>query len=325
VPSPANPAIQVLASIVGAVLSTLITSKLGASPTGNLIAAALGAAIPPFASYVGPKRHLRLGVALAATAIALFVTYGGVTLFDAAADKKTFPGPADTPTPTPTPTPGAAGARGGAVADTVNKVGISVTPDALSCTADHCDHTVKITSTGSHQLRIFGIEFEGDAKQFFHGGETCQHRPVQRATPCEFPVTFTPTSDEGTVTAKLMIHQNVGDKPSVVALEGSGGPAAAQGDFEFTDATCTLDPAPLVRVTLTVAAPDGTTEVPVRLQVGSGTIKDATIPAGEPAPVEVELAEEQSSVSVTVALDPDNATAEEHEDNNVRMLTCPTG
>jgi hypothetical protein len=94
-PPSANLTVQVLSAVIGAVATTIITSNLDASPTANLLGAAVGAAIGPLATYVGPNRHLRLGGALAAIAIGLFLTYGGFTIFDAAADKKTFPGPID--------------------------------------------------------------------------------------------------------------------------------------------------------------------------------------------------------------------------------------
>src|SRR4051812_39297245 len=102
----ANPVLQTVGSIVSAVLLTIIVAALGASPAANLIVAALGVVIPQFVTYVGPWRHIRLGVAVVVTIVALVFTYGGVKLFDAAAETTTFPDPVPIATPTPpTPTP----------------------------------------------------------------------------------------------------------------------------------------------------------------------------------------------------------------------------
>ena len=117
----ASPMFECMGAVVGAVAATSITSLMGASSTGRLLAAALGAAIPPAVTMLGPWRRLRLSAGVAIVGAALFLTYSGVVAFDAAADSKTFPSPlaatpsanptpspspSPTPAPSPTPTPG---------------------------------------------------------------------------------------------------------------------------------------------------------------------------------------------------------------------------
>ena len=103
---PASPMFECMGAVVGAVAATSITSLMGASSTGRLLAAALGAAIPPAVTMLGPWRRLRLSAGVAIVGAALFLTYSGVVAFDAAADSKTFPSPlAATPSANPTPSP----------------------------------------------------------------------------------------------------------------------------------------------------------------------------------------------------------------------------
>jgi hypothetical protein len=89
-------------AILGSICGTLITGALDTSPTVRLVGAALGSAVPTLVTFAGPYRRLRLGIAAGVTAVALFVTYGGFTLFDFATDRnETFPLPAAAPDPSP--------------------------------------------------------------------------------------------------------------------------------------------------------------------------------------------------------------------------------
>ena len=98
---------------MGAVAATSISSLFGASPTGSMASAALGAAIPPAVTMVGPWRRLRLGAGVLIIGAALFVTYWGVTGFDSATGRETFPSPQQispsstdaNPNPSPDPAP----------------------------------------------------------------------------------------------------------------------------------------------------------------------------------------------------------------------------
>jgi hypothetical protein len=280
----ANPTVQIVAAMVGALATTLASSTLGGSPTGNLVAAAVGAALPPFATYVGPRQHLRLGAAVAAIAIALGVTYGGVTLFDAAAGKQTFPGP-NTPAPAPGPSPGEPTPEPG-------EAGIRVTPDVLRCTPDGCERPVVIESTGSEPLRTADIEIEGD---HFSAGDECEQRVIEDS--CEFTVAYEPPEGVESATAELVVLQ---DPRTVVRLEGEGGAAT---EATLSAAACTLGPGPVAHFTLTAEGPEGAT-VPVAIALADGTAEEHSITVGVPTAIDVELAAEPvPPLAATVTLD----------------------
>jgi hypothetical protein len=307
----ANPVFQTIGSIVSAVLLTTVVAALGASPTANLVVAVLGVAIPQFITYVGPRRHIRLGVAIVVTIIALVFTYGGVKVFDAAADKETFPDPISTPTPTPAPpTPTPPVHRG---------PHIRVTPERLSCTATGCDSDVVIESTGTGQLRTNAIEFEGGAAGLFSHTDDCVEKDIPADSPCRFTVTFAPTSDQGTVSATLVIHQNLRGPASRVPVEGSGGPVTATGNAAFDgDPICARGDggALAVAVTATAGTPG---QLPVSvLLTGTGlTLASDTLTAGVEG--SVPIPDTASGATVTVQLgtiDGDDASDNEAE------ITC---
>jgi hypothetical protein len=96
----ARASVQVALAVVGSVCGTLITSALDTSPTVTLIGAVLGSAIPTLVTFAGRYHHLRAGVGIAVTVAALFITYGGFTMFDFATDRThTFPLPPAGPKP----------------------------------------------------------------------------------------------------------------------------------------------------------------------------------------------------------------------------------
>jgi hypothetical protein len=93
----ARPATRVVLAMISSICVTLINSALDTSPTVTLIGAALAAAVPALITAGGPH-GVTLGIAV--TAVALFVTYGGFTVFDYATDRpKTFPLPEAVPEP----------------------------------------------------------------------------------------------------------------------------------------------------------------------------------------------------------------------------------
>ena len=70
--------------ICGSVLATIVAAELHAPPLLRLVAAALGAAIPPLISAAGPYQWLRLSAGVMVTLVALAITHGGVQLFSVA-------------------------------------------------------------------------------------------------------------------------------------------------------------------------------------------------------------------------------------------------
>jgi hypothetical protein len=93
----ARPATRVALAMISSICVTLISNALDTSPTVSLIGAALAAAVPALITAGGPH-GVTLGIGV--TAVALFVTYGGFTVFDYATDRpKTFPLPEAAPEP----------------------------------------------------------------------------------------------------------------------------------------------------------------------------------------------------------------------------------
>jgi hypothetical protein len=286
-PRQANPSVQIAAAIVGALATTLAASTLGGSPTGNLVAAAVGAALPPFVTYVGPRQHLRLGATAAVVAIALGVTYGSVTLFDAAADRQTFPGPNQEAPAPPEPGP----APGPSPGPDPSEPGIRVTPEVLTCTPDGCERPVLIESTGSEPLRTAEVEIEGE---HFSAGDECEQRVIEDS--CEFTVAYQPPDGVESASAELVVLQ---DPRTVVRLEGSGGAAP---DVTLTGAACTLGPGPVAHFTLTVSGPEGAS-VPVAIALADGSGAQDSLTAGVATPIAVDLtAELTPPLSATVTL-----------------------
>jgi PASTA domain len=93
----ASPATRVVLAMISSICVTLINNALDTSPTVTLIGAALAAAVPALIT-AGGAHGVTLGIGV--TAVALFVTYGGFTLVDYAADRpQTFPLPEAAPKP----------------------------------------------------------------------------------------------------------------------------------------------------------------------------------------------------------------------------------
>ena len=98
-------------SVIAAIAGTILASALNGSPQLRLAAAALGSAVPAFMTEPGRYQRARVTAMVVLMAGALFVTYGGATLFSYATDRPPIypvppvvPPPAPKATPTPTPT-----------------------------------------------------------------------------------------------------------------------------------------------------------------------------------------------------------------------------
>lgn len=107
----ARDASRLALSILAAIAGTLLASALNGSPQLRLAAAVVGSAVPAFITEPGRHQRARVTAAVVLTAGALFVTYGGATLFSYATDHAAIypvlpvvPPPARKPAPTPAPT-----------------------------------------------------------------------------------------------------------------------------------------------------------------------------------------------------------------------------
>jgi len=72
---------QLTLSILAAIAGTILASALNGSPQLRLAAAVLGSAVPAFVTEPGRHQRQRAAAAAVLMAGALFVTYGGATLF----------------------------------------------------------------------------------------------------------------------------------------------------------------------------------------------------------------------------------------------------
>jgi hypothetical protein len=102
-------------SVLAAIAGTILASAMSGSPQLRLAAAAVGSAVPAFVTEPGRYQRQRAMAAALLMAAALFVTYGGATLFSYATRHTAIyplppaappPAPAATPRSTPTPTGG---------------------------------------------------------------------------------------------------------------------------------------------------------------------------------------------------------------------------
>lgn len=196
-------------AVIGAVLATLVIGALNTSPAARLIGAALGAAIPVLVTSGGAQG---LALSMLVTGGALFITYGGFTIFDYAEDREaTFPIPRGMPPPVPSPTP---------IVRTEDGLSLEVTPETVHCDGDGCDDDVTVTSTGEELLEIRTIEFVGEsASEFGYGGD-CAGRALQQDDTCQISVSFNPSGVGGPRTVTLRIHQNLQGPATDVAVEG---------------------------------------------------------------------------------------------------------
>ena len=73
-------------AIVAAIAGTVLASALNGSPQFRLAAAVVGSAVPAFVTEPGRHQRARVTAAVVLLACALFVTYGGATLFSYVTD-----------------------------------------------------------------------------------------------------------------------------------------------------------------------------------------------------------------------------------------------
>lgn len=315
-PRRANPYVQTLGGILVAILTTSISSTLGASATTNLIVALLGAVLPSFVTYVGPWRRLRLGVAAAAAAVALFATFGGLTLFDAAAEEQTVPwSPKPEPTAQPTVVPSGGGGGG-----RIEGRHVSVTP-AVDCTADGCRPDVLVSNVGTEPIEVFTPEITGDPAGAFSVGQACAGRELAPGDSCSFPVMYAPQSDQS-VEATLLVHHDVGPDPSAVRLTGSGGPQPVSGNVSFAQppACQRADDSSLI-VTATVVADAGAGQVAVAvLAADESLLASGALTVGQQGAVPVP--ETAADSTVRVRIDPDGTVQGDEPGDNSADVAC---
>ena len=305
--------------MTGSLLATIFIGLLGSSPEGKLAGAAVGAAIPTFATVFLSRKTLHLGFAMAITVVALVLVYGGAFAFDRAADKETFPRPGPTPEPTATVGPTAT------ATETPNTDGakIKVTPNELSCVPE-CTQQVEITNTGDELLRIGTNRIVNDAEGRFSKAEDCAGFEAAPGAGCRFQLVFSPPQDPDPRTASLEIKSNAGTR--TIKLEGRSPPTLvdlAPGQ----DTKCALDGQQLI-VFAPVVAMAGQFDDSVKVKVtapGFDPELEKTVDeqvGGNSPDIRLDLPEQVVAVDIRVDVDSGGAVTESSEENNRATRTC---
>ncbi len=229
-PSPAEAGLrfQLTLALLGAVCSAVVTGvldRLGVSPTGKLIGLAVGAAIPPFIGVAGRWQHVRVAAALLLTVGAVFLSYGGLRLFaDVSGAAAIVPSPrqilervtdgGDDPADDPT----------GDVEMAEGDLGIRVSPGSIRCDESGNCNGVTVTSTGTGLLAITGLEFEGEGSTTLQASG-CEDAQLAQGDSCTVTIAFADGEPPGSVSTRLVIHQNFKGPATYVPLlaEGGGG------------------------------------------------------------------------------------------------------
>lgn len=329
-----RPALDLALAIVGAVCGTLITSALPgeSSPTLNLVGAAMGAAVPPFVATVGKWRHLRATAAVVVTIAALCFTYMGSFFVDEAtgSETSTFPAPrwgaAGTTTTDPPP------AESTTAPMLIDKVGIAVTPEVLTCTPK-CDSKVTIRSTGKEPLVVAAIEFDGPAKAAFRQSGPCALKQYEQREECSFDVVFSQAGKSGKQFARLVINQNLPGPATFVDLVGEGPVSGLDLAVSSDHVECAYQPAGALggkntirvsfHLSLTGTKPNdlpGLIPVVARSTSGPEISFTTAVSNGPKAVVVAALPLATGSYNrphdITIAVDPDNKIVESDETNN---------
>ena len=237
-----NTIIEIVIAVGGSLLGTWLTDQLDGSPSLKLTGAVLGALTPALLAEILPKRRARPAVALGIAAVAVALTYIGVTAADFATQSPpTFPQVPGAPSPSGTTT------------DTRGGLKIAVSPARLSCDTNGCRERVTVHNAGDRPLRVGDIEVDGrDAAAFTADpdAECRNHTLPGNGDDCAFTVVVSPSAAAGAVEARLVIHQNLPGDPTFVPIsgEGTGGPVPDPAD----DPTDDPQPQPGLNLTLSV-------------------------------------------------------------------------
>jgi hypothetical protein len=300
-PSAAHPGAQIAAGVAGSVAVTLAAKTLGGSPWATLAVALVGATIPVLISYTPRHRHLRLGLVLIVVLVAFALTYGGFSLYDAAADRQTFPRPGPTPTPTASAT---ATPDGGARA--------RVTPPSLTCTPEQCGQ-VEIANVGGTPLDVGEIRFADGEADGFTRGDACVGRTIARGDGCTFAVGFAPPFDAGTRSATLLVPTSDGRVASV-QLQGTGGEPA---DFAFDGQPTCARNGTAATLSFALTGPAGTSP-----SVDTDFSEPSPRPVGTPIDDYVVELGTADPVTVTLVVNADDAIPELPQDDNTAQAQC---
>lgn len=228
--------LELTVAMVGAASGAVVPAALelmgSMPPAVSLAGLAVGAALPPFIVAVGRHRRVRMGVAVILTSVALALSYSGLTAFAFAAGQQPV-------VPVP-PQVKAIVVPDSTEVSPIGTLGIAVYPETISCDDDGCTE-LTVISTGSRELRVTSLEFDGAAR----GNLTatgCEGARLSNGETCTISVAVRPGSG-GTATAQLVIHQNLKGPATYVPVNLTAPPEPCPTGHTRVDGEC-LPPCP---------------------------------------------------------------------------------
>ncbi|MFE2533613.1 hypothetical protein [Streptomyces sp. NPDC059371] len=179
--------------------------------------------------------------------------------------------------------------------------GAEVSPASLElpCLGKDCRQEVTIRSTGTADLRLTSMTFEGEGAAAWHRSDDCEHKVIPPGQDCRLRVWAVRSDGTARYTARLVIHQNTPGPASQVDLTARTDtvpPVGPSKQAALSDAGSTgIDPADCTALdgSVTVLASDGPVEWSAALTdtadaTGSGSLSGVTVdppsgsvPAGE--------------------------------------------
>jgi hypothetical protein len=217
-------------AVLASVVATMLASAYGTDRVGTLLSAATGPVLTALFTTRGRMGVRSAGIAVV-TCVAVTLTVSGFTVPELILGGKALIANRHG---TFLPTVGgdtASTSRPAGFASPISSPRAESTP-AFEASAARltCDDTavgdtgscpsLAIRSTGTADIRITGIDIEGDSAGDFHQTADCPDRLRPNAR-CSISVEFCP-ADAGTRQATLVIHQNLPGPPTRIAIQGIG-------------------------------------------------------------------------------------------------------
>jgi hypothetical protein len=223
--------LTVLGALCGALLTGVLEilqqrEILQESDAWKLVSLTIGAALPPVvAALQQGGRRIRVVAAILLSVAALILAYFGLFAFTIVADKSPI-----LPTPNQIaewvdkvpPTPGDDGTKGSYAEGALK---MTWTPRSVRCGDDGDCSEVTVTSEGAEQLRITGLEIQGDGNEYLKP-TGCVGGPLNQNDHCTITLEFEYKSAPRSSTPVLVINQNFAGPATKIPIDahGKGGP-----------------------------------------------------------------------------------------------------
>ncbi|MFF3886111.1 hypothetical protein [Streptomyces sp. NPDC001914] len=148
----------------------------------------------------------------------------------------------------------------------------------LPCVGKDCRQEVTIRSTGSADLRLTSMAFEGEGAAAWHRSDDCEYKVIPPGQDCRLRVWAVRTDGLARYTARFVIHQNTPGPASEVDLTARTGTTTPPVDpleqaTLSDDGSTGIDPADCATLdgSVTVLASDGPVEWSAALGDTAGT------------------------------------------------------